>query len=156
MDQHETWHAGRPGSRPDCVRWGTSSTSPKAAQTPQFSVHICCGQMTGWIKMPLGMEVGLGPGDFVLDENPSPFPKRGQSPLPNFGPTSIVAKRLHGSRWHLLARRWASDQATLCSMATQLNLPKKGAEPHNLRRSSSNKIKNIIILKLLYFYFIRT
>ena len=21
----------------------------------------------GWIKMPLGMEVSLGPGDFVLD-----------------------------------------------------------------------------------------
>jgi len=23
--------------------------------------------MAAWIKMPLGMEVGLGPGDFVLD-----------------------------------------------------------------------------------------
>ena len=36
---------------------------PKGAQRPQFSAHICCGQMAGWIKMPLGMEVGLGPGD---------------------------------------------------------------------------------------------
>ena len=25
------------------------------------------GQTAGWIKMPLGMEVGLSPGDFVLD-----------------------------------------------------------------------------------------
>jgi len=23
--------------------------------------------MAGWYKMPLGMEVGLGPGDFVFD-----------------------------------------------------------------------------------------
>jgi len=28
---------------------------------------VYCGQMVGWIKMPLGMEVGIGPGDVVLD-----------------------------------------------------------------------------------------
>jgi len=27
---------------------------------------VYCGQTVGWIKMPLGMEVGLGPGDIVL------------------------------------------------------------------------------------------
>ena len=27
--------------------------------------------------MPLGMEVGFGPGDFVLDGDPAPLPKRG-------------------------------------------------------------------------------
>ena len=32
-----------------------------------FSAHICCGQMAAWIKMSLGMEQGLGPGDFVLN-----------------------------------------------------------------------------------------
>jgi len=26
-----------------------------------------CGQMVGWIKVPLGMEVGLSPGHIVLD-----------------------------------------------------------------------------------------
>jgi len=39
--------------------------------------------------MPLDMEVGLIPGDFVLDEDPAPLPKRrwsrGRS-LPIFGP----------------------------------------------------------------------
>ena len=30
--------------------------------------------------MPLGMEVGLGPGDFVLDGDPSPPPKNGAEP----------------------------------------------------------------------------
>jgi len=27
--------------------------------------------------MPLGMEVGLGPGDFVLDRDPAPLPRKG-------------------------------------------------------------------------------
>ena len=40
--------------------------------------------MVGWIKMPLGMEVGLGPGDFVLDGDPAPLPKNGVEPPPQF------------------------------------------------------------------------
>jgi len=36
--------------------------------------------MAGWIKMPLGMEVGLGPGDFVLEEDPAPTPQKGDRP----------------------------------------------------------------------------
>ena len=28
--------------------------------------------MAGWIKMPLRTEVGLGPGDFVLDADSAP------------------------------------------------------------------------------------
>jgi len=39
--------------------------------------------MAAGIKMPLGMEVGLGPGDFVLDGDP--LPKKGAEP-PIFGP----------------------------------------------------------------------
>jgi len=38
---------------------------------PQFSAHVLCGEMAGWIKMPLGMKVGLGPGNIVLDGGPS-------------------------------------------------------------------------------------
>jgi len=35
--------------------------------------------------MPLDMEEGLGPGDFVLDGDPGPpFPTRGQRPPPQF------------------------------------------------------------------------
>jgi len=30
--------------------------------------------------MPLGMQVGLSPGNFVLDGDPAPLPKKGQSP----------------------------------------------------------------------------
>jgi len=35
--------------------------------------------------MPLGMELGLSPGDFVLDGDPTlPSPESGQSPAPQF------------------------------------------------------------------------
>jgi len=38
--------------------------------------------MAGWVKMPLGMEVG--PGDFVLDGDPAPLPKKGAEPPRQF------------------------------------------------------------------------
>jgi len=40
---------------------------------------VYCGQTIRWIKMPLGMEVGLGPGHTVLDGHGSP-PKGAQQP----------------------------------------------------------------------------
>jgi len=81
-----------------CVRWGTSSPSPKGAQTPDFRPMsvVAIGQTAGWTMMPLGMEVGLGPGDFVFDGGPA-TPEKGHTHPPLiFRPTSIVAKRLHG------------------------------------------------------------
>jgi len=41
--------------------------------------------MAGWIKMALGMEVGLGPEHIVLDADPATLLKKGQSPR-IFGP----------------------------------------------------------------------
>ena len=61
------------------------------------------GKMAAWIKMPLGMEVGLGAGHIVLDGDPAPSPKKGGT-AHNFQPMSIVPKRLHGSRFHLVRR----------------------------------------------------
>ena len=130
-DQDETWHAGRPRSWSHCVRWGSSSPSPKGAQPPifgpyllrpngcmdqyvtcnggrprprrlcvrwgprsplpktgrgrapsKFSAHVYCGQTAGWMKLVHGMEVGLSPGDFVLDGDPGPCPKMGRAPSP--------------------------------------------------------------------------
>jgi len=66
----------------------------------RFSAHICCGQMTGWIGIALSTEVGLGPGDFVLDVDPAPPPQKRAELLPNFQLMSIVAKRLGGPIWH--------------------------------------------------------
>jgi len=65
---------------------------------------VYCGQTAGCIKMPLGMEVGLSPGDFVLEEDATISPIRWRRPLPNFQPMSIVAKWLHGSRCPLVWR----------------------------------------------------
>ena len=50
---------------------------------------VYCGQMVGWIKLPLGLEVvGLGPaGDIALDGNPtrnSPHGKGHSSPSLHF------------------------------------------------------------------------
>ena len=36
--------------------------------------------MAAWIKMSLAMELGLRPGDFVLDGKPDPLPKKGAEP----------------------------------------------------------------------------
>jgi len=30
------------------------------------------GQTVEWIRMPLGTDIGLGPGDMVLDGDPAP------------------------------------------------------------------------------------
>ena len=67
--------------------------------------------MAAWIKMPLGMVLGLGPGDFVLDGDPAPPPQKWGA-APHFLSMFIVSKRLDGSRWYL-AWRQASAQATL-------------------------------------------
>ena len=36
-----------------------------------FSANFYCGQTERCIKMPLGMEIGLSLGDFVLDGDPT-------------------------------------------------------------------------------------
>jgi len=81
------------------VKWGPSSppqrdTSPNfhedsappspKGHSPQFLAHACCGQTAGWIKMPFGSEVGLGPGHIVLDGDQLPSPE-GEKPH-IFGP----------------------------------------------------------------------
>jgi len=60
---------------------------------PVLSVTLVYGgQTVGWIKVILGMQVGLGPGHIVLDGNPAALPQRGTAP--NFRPISVAAKWL--------------------------------------------------------------
>jgi len=56
-----------------------------------LSMSVYCGQTIGWIKMKLGMEVGVGPDHIVLDGDPVPLKGHTAQP-PNFRPMSIVAK----------------------------------------------------------------
>jgi len=51
----------------------------------------------------LGAEVGLGPGQIMLDGDPAPSPKSGRAP-PNFRPMFVVDKQLDGLRCHLVWR----------------------------------------------------
>jgi len=105
MDQDATWFGGRPRPSRLCVRLEPRSPLQKGGGAPQILAHVYCGQTAGWIKMALGMEVGLRSGEFVLDGDPaSPPQKRQRSSLPNFRPISIVAKRLDASRCHLVWR----------------------------------------------------
>jgi len=114
VDEAGTWHGGT---------WGPSPLPQRGPEfPPQYLAHFYCGQTAGCIRMPLGMDVGLSPGDFVLDGDPFPLQGRGAPPifgpcllwpngwmdqdakmggtLPNFRPTSVVAKRLLGSWCH--------------------------------------------------------
>ena len=84
MHQDASWHEGRPQLRRLCARWGPRSRLPKRGA--QFLTHVYCGQTAGWMKLVLGTEVGLIPGDFVLHGDPAPPPKGGGAPLPIFCP----------------------------------------------------------------------
>ena len=74
---------------------GTQLPLPQRGTTPNFRPISVAAK---WIKMSLGMELGLGPGDFVLDGDPvAPSSKGGgEADPPNFRPMFIVTKRLDG------------------------------------------------------------
>jgi len=80
---------------------GTQFPLPKKGAEPptrghnpfQFLAHVCCGETAGWIKMPLGTMVGLGPGNIVLDADPEP--PQGAQPA-KFRRMCVVAKQTAG------------------------------------------------------------
>jgi len=106
---------------------GTQPLPTKGEPPSQFSAHFYCGQTAGCIKMPLGMELGLSPGNFVLHGDPALYPRRGGA-HPIFG-TSIVAKRLHGSRCHLVGKY--SPRARHCVRCGPSYPQKKGHTHHH-------------------------
>jgi len=65
------------------------ATGPMSCLSVLSVTLVYCGQTVGWIKMPLGTELGLGGSNIVLDGDPA-FPRK---PPPHFWPMSIVAKR---------------------------------------------------------------
>ena len=107
---------------------GTQLPLPQRGTAPQFLAHICCGQMAGWIKMPLGTEVGLGPGDFVLDGDPTAPTQKGGGAPPQFlahvhcGQTAGCFKMALGKEVGLGPGHTVLD-------GDPGHLPKKGAEP---------------------------
>jgi len=69
--------------------------------TPNFGP--CRLWANGWMDQDVGRwiktEVGLVPGNIVLDGDPAPLPKRDTAP--SFWLMSVVAKQLDGSRCQL-------------------------------------------------------
>ena len=86
------WNAAYLFGRPFVKRFALCYWTVVLSVLSCLSVTLVhCGQTFGWIKMPLGREIGLGPCDIVSDGDPSPQ-KRAQQP-PIFCSMSIVAKR---------------------------------------------------------------
>ena len=83
----------------DFVLYKTQLPQQKRGRSPQFSVHVYCGQTAGWIKMGLGTVVGLGPGDIVLHGNLG----RPQKGHPQFS-AHVYCGRLYVSGYHLVRR----------------------------------------------------
>jgi len=61
---------------------------PEKGTEPPFSANVYCGKTAGCIRIQLGTEVGLGPGEIVLDGDPPSSPLKGAHPL--FSTTFIV------------------------------------------------------------------
>jgi len=70
---------------------GTQPRPLKRGTVHHFSTHDYCGQIAGWINIPLGTKVGLSPGDIVRWGTQLPRKKRHNPPT--FRPMSIAAKR---------------------------------------------------------------
>ena len=53
----------------DFVLDGDPAPPPKkgSGAPSNFSAHVYCGQTAGLMKLVLGMDVDISPGDFVLD-----------------------------------------------------------------------------------------
>jgi len=77
------------------------------------------------------MEVGLSPGDFVLDGDPAPSQKGGGFPSPIFVPCLVWPNGWmdQDGTWHG-SGPWSRPH---CARWGPAPLPKKGAEPPNFR-----------------------
>jgi len=74
VDQDATWYGGIGLGQGDFVLDGDPApphTHTQRGTAPQFLARVCCGQMAGCIRIPLGTEVGLSPGNIVLHGGPS-------------------------------------------------------------------------------------
>jgi len=93
VDQYETWHAGSLGPGNIVLDGDPAVPPPPKGHNPIFGPYLLWP--SGW--MPLGMEIGLGSGEFVCYMGTQlPLPKIKGAEAPNFRPMSVVAKQLDG------------------------------------------------------------
>jgi len=84
--------------------------------------------MAGWIKMSLGMEVGLSPGDFVLDGDAATPPKKGAEPSPQLS-AHVYCGQTAGWIKMALVTEVGLGPGHIVLDGDPAPLPKKGAEP---------------------------
>jgi len=112
----------------------------------QFSAHVCFGQTAGWIKIPLGTEVGLGPGHIVLDRNPAPHLKREQPPLfgqcllwPNGRPSQLLLSTCSSSYRYSLNKNLVVDAKSNSTQPSHKKLKYDPTQPnHGWTQPTSN------------------
>ena len=79
--------------------------------------------------MSLGMEVGLGPADFVLDGDPAPLPKRGTEPPPIFRPICLLRPNGWMDETGTWQERIGLSPGDFVLDGDPVPFPLKGAEP---------------------------
>ena len=84
--------------------------------------------MAGCIQMPLSMEVGLSPGDFVLDGDLAPLPKKTAEPPPQFV-AHVCCGQTAGWIRMPLGTEQDLDPGHIVLDKDPAPLTKKGAEP---------------------------
>ena len=82
--------------------------------------------------MPLGMDVGLGAIDFVLDRDPAPPPKKGAEP-PSKKSAHVYCGQTAGWIKMVLGKEVGLSPGDFVLDGDPAALPKKGAEPPNFR-----------------------
>ena len=102
MDQDATWYVGTVLGPGNIMLVEDQLRPQKGGGTQQPSTFWprYCIQTAGWIKVPLGVEVGLGPDHILLGGDPAPPSLPQKQDTPNFWRMSVVDKRLYGSTRH--------------------------------------------------------
>ena len=133
MDQDETWHGGRPLLRPHCVRWRLSSPLQKRDTAPNFRPMSVVAK---WLDglMPFCMEVGLVPGDFVLDGDQAP-PRQKGAQSPQFS-AHIYCGHTAGWIKMQLGTEVGLGQGDIVEWGPSSPPPKKGGATPNFRLMS--------------------
>jgi len=83
--------------------------------------------MAGWIKMPLGLQVGLSSGDFVLDGDPA-LPSQKGGEVPKFS-AHVYCGKTAGWINMALGMEVGLSSGDFVLDGDPALLPKKGAEP---------------------------
>ena len=115
IDESRSWRAGRPRPRPHVLDGDTAPPTERGTAASTFEIYgrrLCCiirGPCllwpNGWMDQDViwyGARGRPRPRRHCVRWGPISPPQRGTAP--NFLPMSVVAKRMDGSRCHLVGR----------------------------------------------------